>query len=422
MKSDQLARGINPNPLRRFLSKRGVAQVITVTCGWLLLMFVFSLMSNVFLTPMNMGNLLRQIAPILIIGIGQSYVLITGNIDLSIGSVVGMSCMISATLMVGPAAELMGLSPIAAVAIAYIACLTIGLINGLLVSWLKLPPFIATLGTMSIARGVAQLANNNYNTTVISHGVGQSSADAFQKFFYSGKIFNIALGPAKTGGTQTNVFPLYSAVLIAIVLWVVFNFILSKTRTGRHVYAIGSNIEAARLSGVSVIRTTTKVYMISAFCACTAGLVVMATTNTGTMDSGNTYELYAVASSVIGGVSTLGGQGILFGTIVGAAIWRTLENGLNMVGTQVGYQNITVGIIVIFSVLLDVLVRSGKRRRGGSSEKKGTSGPGGERTQVETDNNRDEGPDQKRTVKEFIRDIPSALSYGFQSIPWLKSR
>lgn len=321
--------------LKKMMAVRGMGQVITVTVGLIVLSIVFGVINPVFFSGRNVSNLLRQIAPILMCGIGQSFVCITGNIDLSIGSVVGMSCMISATLMTR------GMNPWVAVAVTIICCLVIGVVNGFLVAQCKLPPFIATLGTMTIARGIAQIVNNNYNTDAIGDG-----AQGFRDFFYYGKI----------GG-------IFNTVIIALVLWLIFNFLLSKTKLGRHIYAVGSNIEAAKLSGVNVVRTTTAAYMVSAFCACVVGLIMCATAGMGTMDAGNMYEMYAVAASVIGGVSTLGGQGILIGTVIGASIWGVLQNGLQFAGAPVAIRNIVIGIIVVVSVLLDVIVRSGKFSR-----------------------------------------------------------
>lgn len=321
--------------VRKLFKIRGMGQVITVTFGLIILCIVFGILNPIFFSSQNVGNLLRQIAPILIIGIGQSYVLITGNIDLSIGSVVGMSCMIAATLMTK------GVTPMLSVVITLVCCLLIGILNGALVSKCKLPPFIATLGTMTIARGIAQIVNNNYNTDSIG-----DAAKGFRNLFYYGKTIG-----------------LYNTIWIAILLWLIFNFILSKTRTGRHIYAIGSNVEAAKLSGVDIAVTTTKAYVVSAFCACIVGLVICATSGMGTMDAGNTYEMYAVAASVIGGVSTLGGQGILLGTVIGASIWGVLQNGLQFVGAPVAIRNIVIGIIVVVSVLLDIVLRSGKFRK-----------------------------------------------------------
>jgi len=320
------------SPYKRLMAIRGMGQVLTVSVGLVILCIVFGVMNPIFFSGRNVSNLLRQIAPILLIGIGQSYVLLIGQIDLSIGSVVGMSCMISATLMTK------GVSPIAAVIITIICSLAVGLTNGFLVAWCKLPSFIGTLGTMTIARGIAQIANNNYNTDSIG-----KAAEGFRDFFYYGKTMG-----------------LYNTIWIALFLWLIFNFILTRTRTGRHIYAVGSNQEAARLSGVSVTATTIKAYLVSSFVCCVVGLTTTATSGMGTMDAGTSYELYAVAASVIGGVSTLGGQGLLFGTVIGASIWGVLQNGLQFAGAPVAIRNIVIGIIVVVSVLLDVIVRSNK--------------------------------------------------------------
>ncbi len=317
---------------KKIKSIRGMGQVITVAVGLVILCVVFGILNPNFFSGRNAANLLRQIAPVLLIGIGQSFVLITGNIDLSIGSVVGMSCMVSATLMTK------GMNPWVSVLVTLVLCLLVGVANGLLVAQCKLPPFIATLGTMTIARGIAQIVNNNYNTDSIGQG-----AEGFRDFFYYGK----SLG-------------LYNTIWIAVVIWFICNFILGRTRTGRHIYAIGSNIEASKLSGVNVISTTISAYIVSAVCACVVGLIICATSGMGTMDAGNSYELYAVAASVIGGVSTLGGQGIILGTVIGASIWGVLQNGLQFVGAPVAIRNIVIGIFVIVSVLLDIIVRSGK--------------------------------------------------------------
>lgn len=323
------------NVLKNILAIRGMGQVVTVTVGLIVLCVVFGVLNPSFFSGRNVGNLLRQIAPILIIGIGQSYVLITGNIDLSIGSVVGMSCMISATLMTK------GFNPLVAVIITLFFCILTGILNGLLVAKCKLPPFIATLGTMTVARGVAQIVNNNYNTDAIGDG-----AQTFRDVFYYGKTLGI-----------------YNTVWIALLVFLAFNFLLSKTRTGRHTYAVGSNVEAAKLSGVNVVGTTVKTYVVSAVCACIVGLITCATAGMGTMDAGNMYEMYAVAASVIGGVSTLGGQGLLIGTVIGAAIWGVLQNGLQFAGAPVAIRNIVIGIIVVVSVLLDVIIRTRAPRK-----------------------------------------------------------
>jgi len=325
--------------LKSIFAVRGMAQVLTVTFGLVVLCIIFGALNPNFFSGENTLNLLRQIAPILLIGISQAYVLITGNIDLSIGSVVGMSTMIASTLM-----SKGGINPWIAVLITMVACLAIGAANGLLVAKCKLPPFIATLGTMTIARGIAQLANNNYNTDSIAKILGEDAVQGFRDFFYYGSFLHV-----------------YNTIWIALVLWILFDFLIGRTRSGRHIYAIGSNSEAARLSGVSVTVTTVKAYLVSSFCAGVVGFILCAQAGMGAMDAGNTYELYAVAAAVIGGVSTLGGQGLLIGVVIGASIWGVLQNGLQFANVAVAWRNIIIGTIVIVSVLLDVIVRTGAK-------------------------------------------------------------
>lgn len=328
----------NKNFVQKQLAKPGMRQVVTVFLGLVVLSLGFSAINPLFFSSRNLGNLSRQIAPIIIIGIAQSFVLITGNIDLSIGSVVGMSTMISATLMTK------GLNPWVAACVAMLASLLVGILNGYLVAGFKLPPFIATLGTMTIGRGIAQIVNGNYNTGAIN-AIPETveSVEQFRTVFYYGRVAGV-----------------YNTVLIAVALFLVFNLILLKTRTGRHLYALGSNNEAARLSGVSVLKTTTKAYVISSFCACIVGLVQCCSAGMGAMDAGNSYEMYGVAASVMGGVSTLGGIGRLLGTVVGASIWATLQNGLQFANAPVALRNIIIGIIVIVAVLLDIVLRNKK--------------------------------------------------------------
>lgn len=321
----------SPNFIQRFISTRGMGQVISVSCALIIMILVFGIINARFFSSENITNLLRQVAPILIIGIGQSYVLITGGIDLSIGSVAGMSCMLSATLMTAGK-----MNAFFASLITILSCLLIGLINGILVSKSKLPAFIATLGTMIIARGMAQLVNGNMNTNGIS-------SDGFRQVFYYGKIG-----------------PLYTPIWIAIILFVIFAFILSYTKIGRHTYAIGSNYEAAKLSGVNVVFAETKVYLFSSFLASIVGLILTAQSGMGSMDAGTGYELNAVAASVIGGVSTMGGQGLLFGTVIGSFIWGVLNNGLQFAGAPLALRNLVIGVVVIISVLIDRVARGNK--------------------------------------------------------------
>ncbi len=326
---------------------RDIGRVIPVTIGLVLLLTIFQMINSSFLGERNISNLLRQIAPFLMVGIGQSYVLITGNIDLSVGSLVGMSGMVTATLIIK------GVNPWLAALVAMIACLAFGLINGALVANGKLPSYIATLGTMAIARGIAQLLDGGRSTASIEEAQNLSGASAeafrtqiqaFRNFFFYHKIWLF-----------------YSTVIIVLVLWAVFYFILSATKIGQHIYAVGSDAEGAKLSGISVSKSIINAYLISAFCAGIVGIITVCATGQGNIAAGQNYALYAVAVSVIGGISALGGRGTLLGTLVGACFCASLVNGLSLFHLSIALQNLIFGIIVMLSVLSDILIRHRKR-------------------------------------------------------------
>lgn len=321
----------NKSAFKRFMAIPGMASALTAFIGAILLMIIFSFMNKNFVSQTNLMSLARSICPYLLVGIGQGIVCITGNIDLSIGSVLGMSAMISATLICN------GVNPIVAIIVDIFACLLVGVLNGILVGKCKLPPFIGTLGTMTICRGIAQLVNNNYNTGDIGTA---PLAKAIRDLFYYGKI-----------GV------LYYGVIVALIIWFIFNYLMNFTKTGRHIYAIGSNVNAAHLSGVNVFKTTTIAYLISAFTSCIAGLITMAAAGMGSMQAGMSYEMYGVAAAVIGGISTLGGSGLLIGVIPGASVWAILQNGLTLANVPVAMRNIIIGIIVVACVLLDIMRR-----------------------------------------------------------------
>lgn len=320
--------------IQKRVAAPGMASVLTAFVGAFALMIVFAIVNKNFVSKNNLMSLSRSICPYLLVGIGQGIVCITGNIDLSIGSVLGMSAMISATLICK------GVNPILALVITLAACLLVGIVNGLLVGKFKLPSFIGTLGTMTICRGIAEIVNGNYNTGDIGN---TSIVKAIRDIFYYGKI-----------GI------LYECVIITALIWVIFNYIMNHTRTGRHIYAIGSNENAAYFSGVDVYMTISKAYVISAFVSCIAGLAVMSASGMGAMQAGLSYEMYGVGAAVIGGISTLGGSGHLAGVIAGASVWAILQNGLTLANIPVGMRNIIIGIIVVACVLLDII----RRRKG----------------------------------------------------------
>ena len=185
--------------VKRILGTRGMGAVITAFAGLIIIYVAFGLIDRKVFAGQNVMNLLRSMSKYLLIGVGQSYLLITGNIDLSIGSMVGMSAMISATLMA------MGVNPFVAMAVAMACCLVTGVINGMLVGKFKLPPFIATLGTMFVTRGVAYMVNNNRNTDAIATGIGKEAGDKFQNVFYYGKTLGV-----------------YNTFWIALVIFLIF--------------------------------------------------------------------------------------------------------------------------------------------------------------------------------------------------------
>ena len=324
------------NKVKEILRIRGMRGAITAFVGLVIIYVVFGCINDKVFSLQNNLNLLRSMAKYLLIGIGQSFVMITGNIDLSIGSVVGMSAMVTASLMTR------GVPIVVALLVSLLIGLIIGYVNGELVGKFQMPPVIATLGTMFVARGIAYLVNGNRNTDNIASILGKDQGKFFQDAFYYGKILGI-----------------YTTFWIAFLIFLIFSFILGKTKLGRHIYAVGSNKEASRLSGVDIVSVIKKTYLISAFCSVIVGFILCAQAGMGNMEAVNMYEMYGVAAGVIGGVSPLGGSGLLLGTFQGALLWQTLENGLNMVGAQVGIQRIVIGVIVVLAVLMDVLVRNG---------------------------------------------------------------
>lgn len=327
---------IKPNVFKRIVSIRGMAQVLTVTVALIVMCAIFGGINPNFFSGNNVMNLFRQICPILLVGIGQSYVLITGNIDLSIGALVGMSCMVSATMIQN------GMAVFPAIVITMLVAILVGVLNGYLVGGVGLPAFIATLGTQIICRGVGQIVNNNYNTSrLVGEGIDRL-ADAL----YYGSFLGV-----------------YNPVWFTLVIFAVAFFVLQRSRTGRYLYALGSNSEAAKLAGVNVVKTTIISYIVSSALAGFVGLFTMSIVSMGTMDAGTGYELNAVAASVIGGVSTLGGQGMLLGTLVGACIWGVMYNGLQFAGAPVALRNIVIGIIVIMSVLIDIVIRQRRAKK-----------------------------------------------------------
>jgi ribose transport system permease protein len=304
---------------------RSQKQFLSTFSGLFLLMLVFFILSPHFLTVGNILTVATQTAVIAIIAIGQTYVLITGGIDLSIGSNIALSAMVAGICMRAnwpvPFAIFCGLS----------TGMLSGTLNGIMVAFGNLPPFIATLGMMTVARGLSYTLTKALPIANLPEGF---------TVFGTGRTFGIP-----------------NPVIIMVILSVIFGFILAKTKLGRHVYAIGSNFEAARLSGVNNRMVQMSVYIFSGLLAAFAGLIMAARIITAQPAAGDGYELDAVASSVIGGASTMGGEGTIAGTFIGAFVIGVLRNGLNLVSVSPYVQKIVIGIVIVASVYLDKIKR-----------------------------------------------------------------
>ncbi|HET8644141.1 MAG TPA: ribose ABC transporter permease, partial [Vicinamibacteria bacterium] len=301
------------------------------TWGALLALCVLlSALSPHFLSVSNLLNVLEQTSINALIAVGMTYVILSGGIDLSVGSVLALAgVLLGSALKAGvplPVALMAGMG-------AGAAC---GLVNGLLVTVGRLPPFIATLGMMSVARGLALLYTDG--RPVSGFGPG----------FRALATGRVALVPV--------------AVLLTLAVYLLAGFVLQRTRFGRYVYAIGGNEEATRLSGVPVRFHKTMVYVLSGLTAGLAAAVLTARLNSAQPIAGIMYELDAIAATVIGGTSLLGGSGGVSGTLVGALIMAVLRNGLNLLGVSSFLQQVVVGLVIVAAVLMDSLLKTPDRR------------------------------------------------------------
>jgi ribose transport system permease protein len=307
--------------------------------GLIILLIVFSLASPFFLTRDNLGGILLATAVNGILALGVTFVIINGGIDLSVGTVMTFSAVMTAQVMiVWQQPVLVG---IAAGLLTGALC---GMLNGLMVTKMKIPPFVATLGMLYITKGlslvVAQLKPIYFNDAPIFNQVAMSSV--------LGSIIP-ALDPVK------------NVVLIFFGAAAVAAFILSKTVLGRYTFALGSNIEATRLSGVNVDRWQTAVFMLCGLFAGLAGVVIGARLNSAQPALGAGYELDAIAAAVIGGTSLSGGEGSILGTIIGALFIATLANGLRILGVQQEWQIVVTGTVLVFAVFLDRFLKQRSR-------------------------------------------------------------
>jgi ribose transport system permease protein len=304
---------------REFMSRFGAL------IGLLLLCSVLSVLSDNFLTVDNLMNVARQSTVNALLAIGMLLPILTAGIDLSVGSVLAISIMTMGIVTVNQ-----GMHPLLGLA----SCLAVGAlcgwINGILLTKLRLPhPFISTLGMMNVARGVALIVT------------GAAPIFGFPKM-------------VQFLGTE-SVGPVPVSFLLVIVVYILFHLFLTRTATGRYIYAIGGNKEAARLSGINVDRVLVIVYTLSGLMAGLAGIVMVGRVNSAFPLAGQGYELDAIAAVIIGGASFFGGVGTVWGTLIGALIIAVLRNGLNLLNVTADLQMAFIGLVIIAAVFVDVL-------------------------------------------------------------------
>lgn len=315
------------NQMTKRLSGKDLFNKYGILMVFLILFILLTVITNTFFTSRNLINVLKQVSINGIISVGMMCVLLTGGIDLSVGSIVALSGIVATTF--AHPGEYPVIVPIILDVLAGAAC---GVVNGTLVAFLNLPAFIATLGMLSVASGVALVLSK-----------GRPISNLSDQFRYIG------------GGTILGL-PILIYILAAVFL--IGYLILSWTKFGRYLYAIGGNEEAAKASGLSVARIKLFVYMISGICAGLAGTVLASRINAGQPNSGEGYELDAIAAVVIGGTSLNGGIGKVSGTILGVLIVGVINNGMDLLNISSYYQKIVKGSIIVLAVLLDRITKN----------------------------------------------------------------
>jgi ribose transport system permease protein len=283
-----------------------------------------------FLKPDNLLNIANQIAVIAILAIGMTIVIITGGIDLSVGSLIAFSAVLAALLIreIGGGAEASKAGMTCACLLAIIVCGNAGAISGTIITAFGIPPFIVTLAAMLIYSGTA---------FKITHG--ESVYQIPDSFVWLGR--------------GADFFGIPNAVLLMIILYVAAHVLMSKTRLGRYIYAVGGNREAARLSGVRVDRVLLFAYTASGLTAGLGGVIMASQLKSGSPTYGAMYELYVIAAVVVGGASLSGGQGKMLGTLIGAFTIAVIQNGMNLTNVESYTQKIVLGNVILIAVLID---------------------------------------------------------------------
>ncbi len=295
--------------------------------GLIILCIVLTGMSDRFLTMDNLLNVTRQVSINAVISVGMTLVILTGGIDLSVGSILAFSGSITAGLLSG------GQALLPAIAIGVAAGAAMGLVNGLLITRAGIPPFIATLGVMTAARGF---------TLVYTDGRPITGMQEAFRFLGGGYIAGIPV-----------------PVVIMLVIFIAAHIMLTKTKFGRYIYAVGGNEEATRLSGIDTKKILLAVYTLAGLLAGFSGIIMASRLNSAQPTAGAGFELDAIAAVVLGGTSLSGGVGTIGGTLIGALIIGILDNGLNLLNVSSFYQQVAKGVVILLAVYVD------KKRKGG---------------------------------------------------------
>lgn len=297
---------------------------LTTVIALIILMAVITIINSNYLTANNLLNLLLQVTSNALIAFGMTFVILTGGIDLSVGSILALSSALTAGLLGS------GMPVALAILISLILGCILGMMNGLLISYGKLAPFIVTLATMTIFRGATLVYTNGNPITK-----GLSDTFLFQ-FLGQGYIVGIP-------------FP----VIIMFIVFIVLYVLLHKTAFGKSVYAIGGNEKAAYISGVKLNKVKIIIYSISGMMASISGLIITSRLSSAQPTAGASYEMDAIAAVVLGGTSLSGGKGRILGTLIGALIIGVLNNGLNIIGVSAFWQQVVKGVVILIAVLID---------------------------------------------------------------------
>lgn len=303
---------------------------LTAGVGLIVMMIFLSFLSDNFLSAKNLINICLQAAVIGILAISETFVIISGGVDLSVGAMVALSSALMGHLVVN-----VGVSPILGIVICLLIGFLCGLFNGVLISLLDMPPFVVTLGTMTIFRGLAYEWTNAESL----YGLPDSINFLGQKYI--------------------GMFPI--AVIVVLLLYIGAWFLLKHTRFGLYTYSVGGNIVASRLSGIRVNLVKCGIYVMSGLLCGIAGLVIAGRMNGTSALVASGYETDAIAAAAIGGISMAGGKGNIWGTLIGVLVMQCIRNGMNLLGVSSYLQMVVIGSVIIIAVAMDCVRRLRKK-------------------------------------------------------------